>query len=270
MRVFDFDSAIVRTPAPSVVAGLRAGGGPDPDYAGVLAEHRAYVAALEAAGATVEILPPLEAYPDSVFVEDPAFVLPEGAILLRPGAASRAGEAAEIAPALRRHFGTVLAVDEGHADGGDILILPDEILIGLSARTDRRGAERFRDLAARLGRTARIVETPPGVLHFKTACALIDEATILATPALAPVFASYEVVQTPAGEAAAANLVRINDTLLIAAGFPRTAALLAARGLDVVAVPAGEIAKIDAGLSCMSLRWQSLPAAARAVNDPGV
>jgi len=41
----------------------------------------------------------------------------------------------------------------------------------------------------------------------------------------------------------------------MAAAFPMTAELIAARGLDVVRLEAGEIAKIDAGLSCMSLRW---------------
>ena len=89
-HVFDFGHAIVRTPAPSVVEGLRAGG-EAPSHSGVLAEHRAYVAALEAAGVAVETLPPLADYPDSVFVEDPAFALPEGAILSGP--ARRAGSA---------------------------------------------------------------------------------------------------------------------------------------------------------------------------------
>ena len=125
MRVFDFDSALVRTPAPSVVDGLRDGDHEGPSHKGVLGEFSAYVAALEAAGVAVENLPPLADFPDSVFVEDPAFVLPEGAILLRPGHASRTGEADAIAPALRRRFARVLELDEGFADGGDILFLPD-------------------------------------------------------------------------------------------------------------------------------------------------
>lgn len=255
MRVFDFDAALVRTPAPSVVSGLRADDRGDPSYEGVLAEHRAYVAALEAAGVAVETLPPLDAYPDSVFVEDPAFVIPEGAILLKPGAASRIGETAEIAPALRRRFDHVLALDDGHADGGDILILPDEILIGLSARTDRAGAARFVALAAELGRRTRIVETPGDTLHFKTASALIDEETVIATPALASCFPGRAVLVTPPGEAGAANLLRVNDALLVSSAFPRTIDLLAARGFDPVALDTREIARIDAGLSCMSLRW---------------
>lgn len=257
VRVFDFDSAIVRTPAPSVIDGLRTNDGESPSYEGVLAEHRAYVAVLEAAGVAVEILPPLEAYPDSIFVEDPAFVIPEGAIVLKPGAPSRIGEAAEIAPVLRRRFERVLELDEGYADGGDILILPDEILIGLSARTDQTGASRFVALAAELGRRARIVETPRGTLHFKTASSLIDEETIMATPALAPFFPGYDVLVTPEGEWGSANLLRVNGSLLVGAAYPRTLDLLAARGFVPIALDTSEIAKIDAGLSCMSLRWKA-------------
>ena len=254
-----FDSAIVRTPAPSVVDGLRTGGGEGPSYEGVLAEHRAYVAALKRAGLAVEILPPLDAFPDSVFVEDPAFVLAEDAILLRPGAASRIDEAEALAPVLERRFGRVLKLDRGFVDGGDLLMLAGGILIGLSGRTDRTGAEGFVELAAELGHRARIVATPPGVLHFKTACALLDEATVIATPALAAAgcFEGIEVLVTPEGEAKAANLLRLNDQVLIGADYPRTAELLARRGYELVPLEVAEIRKIDAGLSCMSLRWKA-------------
>ncbi len=256
MRVFDFDRAIVREPSESVVHGLRTG--PEaPTLDGVLAEHRAYVAALEAAGTTVETLPPLPEHPDSVFVEDPAFVLPEGAILLRPGAPSRFAEAALLAPALHRHFTRVVEVDDGFVDGGDILILPDEILIGLSARTDAAGARRFCELVRELGRSARIVEPTPGLLHLKTGCALVDEGILIAVPAMASLFPAFEVLVTAEGEEHSANLIRVNDRILMGTGFPRTVALLAEQGFDVVETPASEIATIDAGLSCMSLRWNS-------------
>jgi dimethylargininase len=256
LRVFDFDRAIVREPGESVVSGLRTGPEPPrPDR--IFAEHRAYVAALEAAGVAVEALPPLAEHPDSVFVEDPAFVVAEGAILLRPGAPSRFAEPATLAPALDRHFAHVAAVDKGFVDGGDILLLSDEILIGLSARTDKVGARRFGELARDLGRRVRIVEPPPGLLHLKSGCALVDEGTLIAAPALAPLFPGYEVLLPPPAEIAAANLIRVNDRVLMAAGFPKTAAILAERGFDVIATPASEIAKIDAGLSCLSLRWFS-------------
>jgi len=257
MRVFDFDRAIVREPGESVVHGLRTGDEP-PRYDRVLAEHRAYVAALEAAGVAVETLPPLPDHPDSVFVEDPAFVLTEGAILLRPGAPSRFGEPAMLASALHRHFAHVAEVDEGFVDGGDILVLPDEILVGLSERTDEVGAVRFGELVRDLGRRVRIVEPPPGLLHLKTGCALVDKCTMLSALPLAPLFHDYEVLETPESETGAANLIRVNDRVLMASAFPKTAALLAARGFDLVTLDASEIAKIDAGLSCMSLRWLSV------------
>src|SRR5688500_8336858 len=102
MGCFDFTNAIVRRPGASAIEGLRAGGGPGPSLAGLRAEHDAYMEALETAGLAVEILPPLEAFSDSMFVEDPALVFPEGAILLRPGAPSRAGEVVSLEPVLRR------------------------------------------------------------------------------------------------------------------------------------------------------------------------
>jgi dimethylargininase len=254
-----FDNAIVRRPAPSVVDGLRAEDRGSPSYEGVLAEHRAYVAALEAAGVAVQVLEPLADFPDSIFVEDPALVFTEGAVLLHPGAPSRAGERAFVAPVLKERFATVLEIAEGFADGGDVLTLPDRVMIGLSARTDRAGAQALADCLTRLGKRSQIVETPAGVLHFKTDCSLLDDETILSTARLAAsgVFAGKKVLLTPPGEEAAANALRVNDVVLVGAGFPATRALLEKNGYRVVALQTGEIGKIDAGLSCMSLRWKA-------------
>ncbi|MBS0364861.1 MAG: dimethylarginine dimethylaminohydrolase [Proteobacteria bacterium] len=259
LRVFDFDRAILRTPAATVVDGLRAGTGPSPDAAGVLAEHSAYAAALRAAGVTTDILPPLPQYPDSMFVEDPALTFPEGAILLRPGAPSRLGEAPLLRAALQRHFVGIAELTHGFADGGDVLVTPSEVLIGLSARTDREGAQELARLLAAIGRRARIVSTPAGVLHLKTACALLDEQTILTTRACAAagLFAGFDLVVLDLAEEAAANSLRINDTLLVPDRFPGTLELLAARGYRVVPLPTTQVARIDAGLSCMSLRWHT-------------
>ncbi len=256
MSIFEFDRALVRTPSRSVVDGLRAVDRGCPSYEAVLAEHAAYVAALDAAGVAVETLPPLEDFPDSVFVEDPALVFPEAAILLRPGAASRLGEAEHLRPELERRFERVLDLPgDGCADGGDILVTPAEVLIGLSARTDRAGAEALAACLGSLGRAARVVETPPGVLHFKTACSLLDDDTVLVAPPLAGagVFPGLRELVTPQGEAA--NALRVNDAVFVGKGFPRTAELLTREGYAAVPLDVAEIGKIDAGLSCMSLRW---------------
>ena len=256
-----FDRAICRRPARSVTAGLRATDRGDPAFARVVVEHAAYVAALEAAGVTVDVLEALDDFPDSMFVEDPALVFTEGAILLRPGIASRAGETETIEPALRARFKTVLPLPAGTADGGDVLVTPDAVLIGLSARTDRTGAQALAGCLETLGRRARIVETPPGVLHFKSDCSLLDGQTVLVTARLAAsgIFAGLRQVIVLEGEEAAANALRINGVVLAGRDHGHTRTLIESHGYSVVPLDVAEIGKVDAGLSCMSLRWRADP-----------
>ncbi|NNE40335.1 MAG: dimethylarginine dimethylaminohydrolase [Marinicaulis sp.] len=255
--MINFNTAIVRRPAKSVCKGLRAGDGDDPDINGVAAEHDAYVDALQAAGLAVTVLEPLEAFPDSIFVEDPALVFSNFAVLLRPGAPSRRDEPAKLAPALRAHFDQVVELDAGHADGGDILQTPQGVMIGLSARTDKAGAAALQKVLADRDVESAIVETPAGVLHFKSDCALLDEETVLSTLRLAAsnLFSKFQTLLTPDGDEGAANALRINDVVFLGEEFPRTIDLVAGAGFNVVPLPTKEIAKIDAGLSCMSLRW---------------
>ncbi len=260
VMVFEFDRAIVRRPGPSVVQGLRAVNVGAPHFERVLAEHDAYIDALEKAGVQVQVLPADDAFADSVFVEDPALVFAEGAIVLRPGAASRLGETQGLESVLAANFSQVLTLSAGgFAEGGDMLTTPDAVMIGLSSRTDIAGARSVVRCLEQLGRKGRIVETPPGILHFKTDCSLLDEETVLTTARLAAsgVFTGLKTVIVPAGEEAAANALRINDDVFIGADFPRTIDVLDQGGYSIVALNTCEIRKVDAGLSCMSLRWHS-------------
>lgn len=257
MRVFEFNSAIVRRPGSSVVNGLRSNPGPAPMFEKVMTEHDTYVAALRAAALQVTVLDALEQFPDSVFVEDPALVFSDAAILLRPGAPSREQEAETLAAVLAARFQRLLRLPRGHVDGGDILVTPDAVLIGLSARTDETGARELAMLLASIGLFGRIAHTPTGTLHLKSDCAMLDEETILVTGNLARsgIFDGKRLLIAPADEPGAANVLRINDRVLVRAECPRTAETLAREGLEIVALPTAEIARIDAGLSCMSLRW---------------
>ena len=258
-QVFEFNRAIVRDVPLSVADGLRAIERGAPSYKGVAGEHAAYVRALEDAGAAVEVLAPLDACPDSLFVEDPALAFPGAAIVLAPGAPSRRGEAAAIAPALRERFERVLQVERGTVEGGDVLATARGVFIGKSARTSAEGAASLTVLLGELGLRGLPVDTPKGVLHFKSDCSLLDEETILATARLAAsgVLADFRIVVTPQGEEGAANAVRVNERVLMSEGYPRTADLLREAGYMVVTLDTREIAKIDAGLSCMSLRWRA-------------
>lgn len=259
MNFHAFNRAIVRTPSQSVVDGLRAVDTGAPSYEGVLAEHGAYVRALEALGVQVETLPALEAFPDSVFVEDTALVFTGAAILLNPGAPTRRGEAAEMASALTRNFDRVLRLEQGTAEGGDVLTTPRGVFIGASARTSIGGAAALVSLLAEIGLQGIVVSTPPGVLHLKSDCSLLDDETILCTPKLAASepFPGFRLVLTPDGEEGAANALRIGDQVLLAEAYSRTAEALGKAGYRVTTLATAEIAKIDAGLSCMSLRWRA-------------
>jgi dimethylargininase len=67
--------------------------------------------------------------------------------------------------------------------------------------------------------------------------------------------AAYEIIDVPDEERYAANALRVNDRVLIAAGYPRTRAAIEALGFDVMALDLSEFRKLDGGLSCLSLRW---------------
>ena len=256
-RSYRFTHAITRAPGTTVTQGLRDVDTGAPDRARFQAHHTAYIAALRATGAQVTELPALDDFPDGIFVEDTALCLPEGAVILRPGAPSRLGEATAMAPPLAQFYGKLATIDRGFIEGGDILVTEREILVGRSARTEATGIVELTRLVAPWGNTVRELQTPPGVLHFKTDCSLLDDETILATRRLAAsgCFAGYRVILTAEGDEAAANSIRFNDVVLAPAGFPRTAEKLAKAGYDLREIPNTEAAKLDGGMSCLSLRF---------------
>jgi dimethylargininase len=252
-----FTHAITRRPAHSVIAGLRAEDSGNPDAGAFQADWDQYCAALRSTGAVVRDLPALEDYPDSVFVEDSALCLPQGAVAMRPGAPSRLGEAAEMAPTLREFYDDVRVIERGHIEGGDILVSEREILVGLSARTDPEGVSSLRKAVADWGWTVRELQTPPDVLHFKTDCGLLDAETVLSTRRLSRsgCFDGYRVLDVAEGEEACANCVRFNDVVLFPAGFPKTAEMLRNEGYTLAELPNEQAAMIDGGMSCLSLRF---------------
>ena len=257
-RSYTFSHAIVRRPGRDIVNGLRAvdTGAPDLDLFEL--HHDDYIAALKSTGAEVIVLEPLDWFPDAVFVEDAALCLREGAVALRPGAPSRLGEVAAIVPVLSRFYTEVHRIQgSGHVDGGDILTTETEILVGLSSRTDQAGIEELDGIVGQWGYRLRVVHTPSEILHFKTDCALLDEDTVLCTERLASTgcFDGYRVILATPGEEACANAVRFNELVLMPSGFPATARVLKDAGYAVRSIGNSEAAKLDGGMSCLSLRF---------------
>lgn len=255
-----FRHAIARLPGANFAAGLtRVDLGP-PDLGTALAQHAAYCAALRACGLAVEVLGADASHPDACFVEDCAIVLREGAMLTRPGAASRAGEVLALEPAVRAHFPSPARIEApGTLDGGDICVADRHVFIGISHRTNEEGAAQLERWLDACGYThARIdIRGIDAILHLKSGLTALAGARLLLIEALAshPAFAGYEHLVVAKEEAYGANAVQVNDRVLIAAGHPRLAAQLEALGLAPLVLGMSEYAKLDGGLSCLSLRF---------------
>jgi dimethylargininase len=68
-------------------------------------------------------------------------------------------------------------------------------------------------------------------------------------------FHSYDLVRLNAGEEYAANCVRVNDYVLVAAGYYAFEGALQDLGYKTLSVEMTEFQKMDGGLSCLSLRF---------------
>ncbi|HXH32663.1 MAG TPA: arginine deiminase family protein [Bacteriovoracaceae bacterium] len=224
------------------------------DLPRLLKQHQEYVKILQLLGCEVSYLPELE-NADGVFVEDTALILEEIAVLTRPGAASRQSEVESVESALRLHRETIFRIHApATVDGGDLLCIGKILYVGQSSRTNREG---YRQLAEYLTpfnyRVQAIAVTK--CLHLKTAVSHLGRSCVLLNPAWVDAghFSEFTIVEVDPGEPEAANVLKIGDTLVIAASAPRTALRLRQAGFDVVEADITEIAKAEAGLTCLSL-----------------
>lgn len=224
------------------------------DIAVARAQHAAYEAALQEAGCTLLRLPALDELPDSVFVEDTAVVVAELAMITRPGAASRRGETASVAEALRAYRDVFEIREPGTLDGGDVLQIGETIYAGISARTNAEGARQLDEALEAYGYVTRTVAVERS-LHLKSAVSLVGPNTVLLNPQWIDraAFQPYDVVEVDPEEPFAANALLAGGTLLCAPAYPRTNARLAAKGIAVTPIDMSELAKAEGGMTCCSV-----------------
>ena len=255
-----FKNAIVRIPGSNFDAGLTSVSLGRPDFERVLQQHAQYCEALIECGLTITTLDADLRFPDSTFVEDTAVLTPNGAVLTRPGAASREGEVDAIRPAILNYFPSPLTIEApGALDGGDICEAGDHFFLGLSHRTNEEGAHQLAAHLAALGYTSSTIDVRAmtSILHLKSGISYIGENTLVVMEEMAanPQFRSFNLIQVGLDESYAANCVRVNERVLVAAGFPKLTADLQARGFDPLVLEMSEFQKMDGGLSCLSLRF---------------
>lgn len=258
-----FRHALVRPPARSFSQGLTSAGQGAPDLNIALAQHAAYCSALRRCGVEVRALPADERYPDGTFVEDTAILAERVAIATLPGAPSRVGEVASIAGALAQICGDVQRIlAPGSVDGGDICQADEHFFIGLSARTNGEGARQLTGILRAHGYSASTIDIRNNrkLLHLKSGIAYLGDHRLVLSSDFpeVPEFFGYQLIRVAPEEDYAANCVRINQHVLIAAGYSRFADALGRLKLATLALDMSEFRKMDGGLSCLSLRYDTL------------
>lgn len=255
-----FSQAIVRRPARSMVEGITSA--PElgkPDYGKALAQHDAYIEALEDCGVVVSVLEADEAYPDSCFVEDTAVLTRKCAIIDRPGARSRQGEEELMEPVVRGFYPDdriARIVEPGTLEGGDVMMVGDHFYVGGSERTNEAGIQQFFTILEKYGLTGSVVPLEH-VLHLKTGVNYLEDGNMLVSGEFVtkPDFEQYNRIEIPEDEAYAANCIWVNGTVIVPEGYPTVLKAVQDAGYETITVDTSEYRKLDGGLSCLSLRF---------------
>lgn len=255
-----FKNAIVRKPSENFAEGLTSAAFGAPRYEKTLQQHAAYCAALERCGLAVTVLDPDPQHPDSTFVEDAAVLTRASAILTRPGAQSRSGEVSTLREPLGRFFQNFCEISApGTLDGGDVCEAGNHFFIGISRRTNEAGARQLAGFLGGEGYTSSFVDirAMKSILHLKSGIAWAGKKDLVVMEEMAAreEFRSYNIIRVSPAETYAANCVRVNDSILIPAGFPALAASLQRLGYSLLPLEMSEFQKMDGGLSCLSLRF---------------
>lgn len=252
-----FKNAIVRKPSRSMVDGLSEANLGLPDYQLACRQHDDYVAALRECGLNVMVLPALEDFPDACFVEDAALITPECAILTNPGAVTRRGEVGHIADAVEQFFSHPEKIrSPGLLEAGDVMMTGSHYYIGLSERTNQEGARQLIAILQSHNLSGSVVSMQD-MLHLKTGMSYLERNVLLTCGEFATKteFEKFDRIEIPAEDAYSANCIWVNDTVLVAKGFPATSKKISAAGYRVRELDMSEFQKLDGGLSCLSLRF---------------
>jgi dimethylargininase len=228
------------------------------DYAKTVEQHRAYEALLKSFGAKIFSLPAEPALADSMFVEDPAIVLDEVAVIFPLGSESRRAEAASIAKALAPFRELHYVNLPGTVEGGDILRIGKQLFVGLSKRTNAEGIRQLRSVVEKYHYT--VTEVPvTGCLHLKSAVTSVGGNTLLGNRGWfdASRISGYQWIDVDAQEPHAANALAFGNSVILPASFPLTRARLEASGFEVMPLDISELQKAESGLTCSSLLFDA-------------
>jgi dimethylargininase len=252
-----FKHAIVRKPPKNFQEGITSSNLGKPDYNKAVIQHSNYIKTLKKCGLNIISLDADERFPDSTFVEDTAVVNKDLAIITNLGVSSRRGEELEIQGVLERFYDNIEYIkNPGTLEGGDILQVNKQYYIGLSKRTNKKGAKQLKEILERYGYSCITVQLV-NVLHLKTGVAYIGDNNLIVAGEFItnPIFNEYNIIKVDKDESYAVNCIRVNKNVLIAKGFKKLINSVSNLGYKIYEIDMSEFRKMDGGLSCLSLRF---------------
>jgi len=247
--------ALVREPGPRLAEGLVTHIDRVPVDVGLArSQWLHYVEAMAEAGWDIIEVPPADACPDAVFVEDAVVMFGTLAVITNPGADSRKPETVAV-ESLVRDLG--FEIEHIHApatlDGGDVLKVGTPVSVGRGGRTNADGVRELRRIVEPLGR--HVVAVPlDRVLHLKSAVTALPDGTVIGYPALVDEPELFPMFRAMPEESGAHVVVLDEETLLLAASCPKSAELLRELGYRTVAVDLSEFEKLEGCVTCLSVR----------------
>ncbi len=246
------------------------------DAARIAAQYDAFARRVADSGADIEWIPSSDdGLADSIFVFDPSFMTPEGAILLRPGKALRRPEVALHEALYERLRVPIIGAIEppGTAEGGDLIWLDDRTLAaGRTFRTNQAGIEQLQAVLAPFGVEVHTFDLPmwrgaSACLHLLSVVSPLDRDLALVYPRLVPValrqFMRQRGIQClEAGDAEFEasgglnlNVLALGPRRCVAVGgFPETVGLMRGAGCEVTCFDADALCiPCEGGPTCLTL-----------------
>ncbi len=234
------------------------------NYSQAIKQHKQYIRSLQKMKIQVVELSADESYPDGCFVQDPILVCNTEAMITNQFALSRQGEYKEIAKKLTAFGFKLHKMTKGYCDGGDVMVAEDikKVWVGISKRTDKKGFEVVKWFYKRHGYEVNSVPVTK-CLHLLTAISYLGNKIFLISSLANKKMKQFQkkydlrMLEMPAHENYAVNVITHNNIVLIPEGFLKTKRLLKTNGYKIIETPMSEFEKADGGITCLSLIFDS-------------
>ena len=216
-------------------------------------QHKNYEKLLNELGLETIVLEKKNEYPDSCFVEDTAIVHEDTALITRLAKKSRQGEEESVEQVLKDFKKTIRIQPPGTIEGGDVIHLGKQFIIGNTSRTNMDGINQVKEF---FGKPVEVIKDL-SIVHLKSYVTYLGEGVFVSTEKYSehPVLQNYDVIVVPKGEEYGANTLAVNDVIIMSEGHEKLLKMVTEHGFDVFTLNMSEFEKCEGALTCLSVRF---------------